>query len=124
MTEVRPLDTPSIRLCETAVSWDEASEGPLTFQWINSFHTPSDNYRISPACYVGGINFNGTGSPGRCYVLHGACSFTYDDADINLDGPCYIDLPGGAFDFHVPEHRDVFLIRVWELPWETPATSA
>ena len=96
--------------------WNDNNNGILTLDLIREIHVPARDYRISRQQYEAGTQLPGSARAHRCYVIDGQCRFTIDDNSVQLDAPCFVDLPTGKYLLECDPLSGVDLIQVWHLP--------
>ena len=82
---------------DTARRWDPA-DGPLTEASVRARHQPAGHFRVSTRSCPAGTAFAGSMRACICYVLAGACRFTFGEA-VDLREGDVADLPGGEFQY-------------------------
>lgn len=98
-------------------SWP-SSHGAISEEAVRRLHWPNYRHRFSAQKYPPGTEFSGTQCASTCYVLNGACVFTFSGESINIEGEQLAALPAGDFSFRIVGQNEVLLVCVFELPFD------
>lgn len=90
-------------------------------------------FRVSRSLYAPHDRFPGVMSRGTCYVLHGACRYTFAGEAVTVRAGEFCELPGGDYEFEVVGAAGAEEVLVWDMravlaragvPWSAVAGTA
>jgi len=103
-------------------TWDVDRLGEMSETAIRKLHQPSESFRVGRRKFPSGSCFPGAMMAGTCYVLKGACRYTFRAETIVIRAGMWAPLPSGDYKFEVLGSEDVETVLAWRLP--LPSDSA
>ena len=82
-------------------------------EMLTSRFSSDDGFAVSEKKYKAGEKFSGIMTPSICYVVSGACKFTFHEEQIIAAGD-FAGLAGGKYEFEVIGETDAsyYLVRL------------
>jgi len=104
--------------------WDISVYGKISEAKVRVLHRPLEHFRISRSVYSAGEDDGGSMRACICYVLRGACSYSFGPEElIEIHESQFAHLPEGSYEFRVLGEQPIELILVWTPPKESQVVS-
>jgi len=100
---------------QLALSWSRKFDGEPSEKVIRNYFDPSEN-KVTKNSYPKNAKFCGSMIAGQCFVLDGACKFSFKDYEVVIRAGEFAHLPKGQYDFEVVGETPVTLVKVAPLP--------
>lgn len=94
--------------------WSHHFAGKPSEDILRSRFNPKE-FRVSRSLYPPHDRFPGVMTSGTCYVLQGACRYTFGDSSVLLRAGEFCQLPGGDYEFEVVGPSAAEEVLVWDM---------